>query len=101
MQALFQSAQHIYEKKGRIRIRIRTSDLRIRIREAQKLEDPDPQHWITAIPAYVFVMHGHVAGTISKQEARAALREHKGNIWAAVTECVETRQTKVLLLPHC
>jgi hypothetical protein len=45
-------------------------------------------------------MYYHVAGTISKQEARAALREHKGNIWAAVTECVETRQTKVLLLPH-
>jgi hypothetical protein len=49
---------------------------------------------------YVSVMYYDVAGTISKQEARAALREHKGNIWAAVTECVETRQTKVLLLPH-
>jgi hypothetical protein len=45
-------------------------------------------------------MYYDVAGTISKQEARAALREHKGNIWAAVTECVETRQTKVLLIPH-
>lgn len=36
----------------------------------------------------------NIIGTISKQEARAALREHKGNIWAAVTECVETRQKK-------
>jgi hypothetical protein len=49
LQALFQSAQHIYEKK--IRIRIRTSDSWIRIQEAQKhadpadpVQDPDPQH---------------------------------------------------------
>ena len=27
----------------------------------------------------------HVSGTISKQEARAALREHKGNIWHILT----------------
>nr|CAD7201298.1 unnamed protein product [Timema douglasi] len=33
-------------------------------------------------------------GTISVQEARDALRLHKGNVWAAVTECVEQRQKK-------
>ncbi len=44
LQALFQSSQHLFEKKGRIRVWIR-------IREAQKLSDPDPvldpdpQHW--------------------------------------------------------
>ena len=34
-------------------------------------------------------------GTLSKGEAKEALRTHKGNIWAAVTECVEQRQKKV------
>ena len=34
-------------------------------------------------------------GTLSKAEAKDALRKHKGNIWAAVTECVEQRQAKV------
>ena len=34
-------------------------------------------------------------GTLSKAEAKEALRTHKGNIWAAVTECVEQRQKKV------
>ena len=33
-------------------------------------------------------------GTISKLEAKEALRKHKGNIWASVTECVEGRQQK-------
>ena len=33
--------------------------------------------------------------TLSKAEAKEALRTHKGNIWAAVTECVEQRQKKV------
>jgi E3 ubiquitin-protein ligase RNF31 len=36
-------------------------------------------------------------GTISVSEARDALRLHKGNVWAAVTECVEQRQKKVYL----
>ena len=35
-------------------------------------------------------------GTLSKSEAKEALRKHKGNIWAAVTECVEQRQSKVM-----
>ena len=34
-------------------------------------------------------------GTLSKIEAKEALRKHKGNIWAAVTECVEQRQMRV------
>lgn len=34
-------------------------------------------------------------GTLSAVEARDALRLHNGNVWAAVTECVETRQKKV------
>jgi hypothetical protein len=37
-------------------------------------------------------------GTLSKAEAKEALRRHKGNIWASVTECVEQRQAKVLYL---
>jgi len=55
LQALFQSAQHLYEKKGRIRIR--TSDLQIR--KTQKLTDPkDPKHWIvgTINPSIVLVL---------------------------------------------
>ncbi|KAJ9593904.1 hypothetical protein L9F63_014664, partial [Diploptera punctata] len=36
-------------------------------------------------------------GTISVSEARDALRMHKGNVWAAVTECVEQRQKKVCI----
>ena len=42
-------------------------------------------------------------GTISKAEAKEALRKHKGNIWASVTECVEGRQQKVSssLIPSC
>lgn len=33
-------------------------------------------------------------GTISTLEARESLRKHKGNIWHAVTECIEQRQKK-------
>ncbi|XP_063588874.1 E3 ubiquitin-protein ligase lubel-like [Penaeus indicus] len=33
-------------------------------------------------------------GAITAAEAKSALRVHKGNIWAAVTECVEQRQKK-------
>ena len=42
-------------------------------------------------------------GTISKAEAKEALRKHKGNIWASVTECVEGRQQKVSssMVPYC
>ena len=36
----------------------------------------------------------NTTGTISKAEAKEALRKHKGNIWASVTECVEGRQQK-------
>ena len=39
-------------------------------------------------------------GTISVSEARDALRLHKGNVWTAVTECVEQRQKKVMLSNH-
>ena len=39
-----------------------------------------------------------ITGTISKAEAREALRKHKGNIWASVTECVEGRQQKVKMI---
>lgn len=37
----------------------------------------------------------NTVGTISAAEARDALRLHSGNVWAAVTECVEQRQKKV------
>ena len=40
-------------------------------------------------------VEGNRVGTLSKTEAKMALRKHKGNIWAAVTECVESRQAKV------
>ncbi|XP_050078923.1 E3 ubiquitin-protein ligase lubel [Anopheles maculipalpis] len=33
-------------------------------------------------------------GTISTVEAREALKMHKGNIWRAITECIEQRQRK-------
>jgi len=33
-------------------------------------------------------------GTISSIEAREALRLHKGNVWHAVTQCIEHRQRK-------
>jgi E3 ubiquitin-protein ligase RNF31 len=36
----------------------------------------------------------NIIGTISAIEAREALRLHKGNIWHAVTECIEQRQKK-------
>nr|XP_024215416.1 E3 ubiquitin-protein ligase RNF31 isoform X4 [Halyomorpha halys] len=36
----------------------------------------------------------NIVGTISASEAREALRVHNGNVWAAVTECVEQRQRK-------
>lgn len=37
----------------------------------------------------------NTVGTISAKEARDALRQHRGNVWSAVTECVEQRQKKV------
>ena len=40
----------------------------------------------------------NTTGTISKAEAKEALRKHKGNIWASVTECVEGRQQKVAIM---
>lgn len=36
----------------------------------------------------------NIIGTISAIEAREALRIHKGNIWQAVSECIEQRQRK-------
>ncbi len=34
----------------------------------------------------------NMIGTLSQTEARDALRKHKGNVWASVTECVDKRQ---------
>lgn len=34
-------------------------------------------------------------GTVSIAEAKEALRQHRGNVWVAVTECVEQRRKKV------
>ncbi|XP_055549058.1 E3 ubiquitin-protein ligase lubel isoform X10 [Wyeomyia smithii] len=36
----------------------------------------------------------NIIGTISMVEAREALRKHRGNIWHAITECIEQRQAK-------
>lgn len=35
----------------------------------------------------------NIVGTISPIEAREALKKHKGNVWHAVTECIENRQS--------
>lgn len=35
----------------------------------------------------------NIVGTISPIEARDALKKHKGNVWHAVTECIENRQS--------
>lgn len=40
----------------------------------------------------------NTVGTISQIEAREALKKHKGSVWKAVTECVEQRQKKVIVL---
>lgn len=37
----------------------------------------------------------NIIGTVSEKEARDALRKHKGNVWDAVTDCVDQRQRKV------
>lgn len=34
----------------------------------------------------------NIVGTISAIEAKEALKKHKGNVWHAVTECIEQRQ---------
>lgn len=36
----------------------------------------------------------NIIGTVSQSEARDALRQHGGNIWQAVSECIEQRQRK-------
>ncbi len=36
------------------------------------------------------------SGTISILEAKNALRANRGNVWAAVTECIEHRRKKVV-----
>jgi len=38
---------------------------------------------------------GNEIGTVTVSEAKEALRTHKGNVWAAVTECVDQRKKKV------
>ncbi len=42
LQALFQSAQHLYEKRGSVPL---TYVFSSGFRKAQKHADPDPQHW--------------------------------------------------------
>jgi E3 ubiquitin-protein ligase RNF31 len=37
----------------------------------------------------------NTVGTLSRSEAKEALRKHKGNIWAAMTDCVDGRRNKV------
>lgn len=34
-------------------------------------------------------------GTVSKEEAKEAIRTNRGNVWGAVTECVDKRRKKV------
>lgn len=35
-------------------------------------------------------------GTISIDEAKESIRANRGNVWAAVTDCVDQRRRKVL-----
>lgn len=37
-------------------------------------------------------------GAITTTEAKEALRIHRGDIWDAVAECIETRQRKVIFI---
>lgn len=37
----------------------------------------------------------NIVGTVSEEEAKEALMQHKGNMWPAVEECVRQRQKKV------
>lgn len=60
------------------------------------------QNWRNLIDtvATLATNYGHeraenTVGTVSALEARDALRIKKGNVWAAVTYCVEQRQKKV------
>ncbi|KAL3282322.1 hypothetical protein HHI36_005509 [Cryptolaemus montrouzieri] len=71
-----------------------------------KCKDMNPiewlkQNWQTTITSVVTLatqmgreMPMNIVGTISDKEARAALISHKGNLWAAVQECVDQRQKK-------
>ncbi|XP_054281875.1 E3 ubiquitin-protein ligase lubel-like isoform X3 [Macrosteles quadrilineatus] len=68
--------------------------------------DGDPVAWlrdnwrnmidtvVTLATNYGHERKENTIGTISVSEAREALRMHGGNVWAAVTECVEQRQKK-------
>lgn len=38
-------------------------------------------------------------GTVSTEEAKEAIRTNRGNVWAAVTECVDNRRKKVVHIP--
>uniref|UniRef100_A0A1B0CJK6 Putative microtubule-associated protein futsch isoform x3 n=1 Tax=Lutzomyia longipalpis TaxID=7200 RepID=A0A1B0CJK6_LUTLO len=42
----------------------------------------------------------NIIGTISAIEARESLRIHRGNVWHAVTECIEQRQRKYHEISH-
>ena len=37
----------------------------------------------------------NTVGTLSREEAAAAVRRNRGELWPSVTECVEGRKTKV------
>ncbi|XP_055592329.1 E3 ubiquitin-protein ligase lubel isoform X8 [Uranotaenia lowii] len=68
--------------------------------------DKHPVHWLrdnwlklidtvqTLATKYGHEKRENTIGTISTSEAREALRLHKGNIWHAITECIEQRQRK-------
>jgi E3 ubiquitin-protein ligase RNF31 len=60
------------------------------------------QHWRNLIDTvatlatnYGLERAENTVGVVSALEARDALRQKKGNVWSAVTHCVEQRQSKV------
>lgn len=50
---------------------------------------------VTLATNYGHDRRDNTIGIVSVSEAQNALRRQKGNIWAAVTECVENRQRMV------
>ncbi|GAB6027678.1 hypothetical protein CHUAL_001918 [Chamberlinius hualienensis] len=54
-------------------------------------------NWKTMIDTVVTLASrkDNAIGVVSMLEAKMALHSHKGNIWAAVTECVESRHRKI------
>lgn len=86
-----------------------SEDVQVALEQTAESETPgqDPitwlrQHWRNLIDTvatlatnYGLERAENTVGVVSALEARDALRHKKGNVWSAVTHCVEQRQSKV------